>query len=238
MNYTIDHIREALAGEVVEFIEGSPAVQLTNATTVNNANKSSVVWIKPGSQKAGEVRKITAAVIICDRQTLEAVRPQSTESTFIICANPKLTFSKLVNKLFVNRPAAGIHASAVIHPEAVIGKNCTIGPFTYIGKSAVGSDTVIHGHCHIYDGVTIGARCIFHAGVVIGSDGFGYSKNEDGSVEKFPHIGGVVIGNDVEIGSHTCVDRGALGDTIIENDVKIDNLVHVAHNVQIGRAHV
>ena len=228
MSYTIQSALATLGKEAYR-LEGNRSVIFTNAATLSNANKESIVWIKPGVNLA----EFNAAVIVCNNYTYESIE-KSNKSAFLVVSEPKRIFSIIVNELLVQKLKPGIHPTAYVHPEAIIGEDCYIGPFTYIGKAEIGSKTVVHGHCHIYDGIRIGRNSIIHAGVVLGSDGFGYSKNEDGTVEKFPHIGSVVIGDNVEIGANTCVDRGALGDTVIHSGAKIDNLVHVAHNVVVG----
>lgn len=135
-----------------------------------------------------------------------------------------------------NARDATIGEHAVIHESAVIGANSSIGNFTSIGKDVViGKSCVISDNVTLLDGVTLGNRVFVGPGCVIGTDGFGYEPRADGTYVKFPHIGGVVIGDDVEIGGNTVIDRGALGATIIESGVKIDNLVHISHNVRVGR---
>jgi UDP-3-O-[3-hydroxymyristoyl] glucosamine N-acyltransferase len=135
-----------------------------------------------------------------------------------------------------NARDATIGEHAVIHESAVIGANSSIGNFTSIGKDVViGESCVISDNVTLLDGVTLGNRVFVGPGCVIGTDGFGYEPRADGTYVKFPHIGGVVIGDDVEIGGNTVIDRGALGATIIESGVKIDNLVHISHNVRVGR---
>ena len=232
MSFTLDQILQHLTDESVDVKTGSETIAVDNALNLSNAGKESLAWAKPGQTDIGEKLSLSkAGVVICDAATYTEAMAKGIDKTFLVVKEPKRIFSKLVNRLFVKLPSPGIHPTAVIEKAAKIGDNCHIGPFSYIGAATVGDNTIIHGHCHIYDKVSIGKNCIIHAGVVIGSDGFGYSKDEVGNVEKFPHIGGVVIGNNVEIGSNTCVDKGALGDTIIHDGVKIDNLVHVAHNV-------
>ena len=150
------------------------------------------------------------------------------------------------------RPATGIHPSAVVSPEAVIGQGVhigplavveagaiiedgvVIGPHTSVGERArIGADTRLAAHVTIGFDCVIGERCIFHSGVVIGADGFGFAPHQ-GRWEKIEQLGAVRIGNDVELGANTCVDRGALDDTVIEDGVKLDNLVQVGHNVHIA----
>lgn len=125
---------------------------------------------------------------------------------------------------------------AVVDASAVIGANTSIGNFTSIGKDVViGDSCVIADNVTLLEGVTLGDRVSVGPGCVIGTDGFGYEPRADGTYVKFPHIGTVIIGDDVEIGGNTVIDRGALGATIIEPGVKIDNLVHISHNVRVGR---
>jgi len=149
--------------------------------------------------------------------------------------NPKLTFIRIVSHFFKSNDFTGIHPSAVIHPSAMIPESSYIGPNTYIGKCIIGENTIIHGNCYLYDNTQVGNNVTIHAGTVIGAEGFGYQRNEQGEFEKFPHIGGVIIGDNVDIGSNTSIDRGALGNTIIGEGAKIDNLVHIAHNVKVGK---
>jgi UDP-3-O-[3-hydroxymyristoyl] glucosamine N-acyltransferase len=196
------------------------------------SDAASLIWIK-NEQALKKVEAITANTVLCAPVYADALKGQGGIFVIITTENPKALFSKIAAHLFVSPVMPGIHLTAYIHPEAVIDSSSYIGPHVSVGKSKVGKGTVIHANSSIYDGVEIGDGTIIHSGVVIGSDGFGYAKNEDNSIEKFPHIGGVIIGNNVEIGANTCIDRGALGDTIIEDNVKIDNLVHIAHNVHI-----
>ena len=101
--------------------------------------------------------------------------------------------------------------------------------------SIIGDGTILHSGVKIYRNIRIGDRCCLHAGAVIGSDGFGFVPQKDGSFQKMPHIGNVVLGNDVEIGANTTIDRGSIGDSILKDGVKVDNLVHIAHNVEINK---
>lgn len=129
---------------------------------------------------------------------------------------------------------ASISPHASIHPAAKIGEGCSIGDFVCIAEGVeIGDACVIASNVSISRDVKIGNRVNIAAGVVIGSDGFGYERREDGSLIKFPHLGGVLIGDDVDIGGNTVIDRGTLGNTVIERGVKIDNLVHISHNVHI-----
>ncbi len=166
---------------------------------------------------------------------------------------PKLAFALIAELLHPPRKRAPeIHPSSVVAPSAKLGDQVFIGAFVCIGENSsvgdgtqiragakigdgvkIGKDCVIHPDVFLEDGVTIGDRVILHAGVVIGADGFGYVRDEH-SHHKFPQIGTVIIEDDVELGAHTCVDRAALGRTRIGRGTKIDNMVHVGHNCDIG----
>ena len=156
----------------------------------------------------------------------------------IVTANPYLYYARLTQlwrrKL---RPsvAAGVHPSAVVDPAAEVDPTASIGPLCVVERGArIGAHTVLKSRVTVGEDCQIGARCILHAGVVIGADGFGFAP--DGPRwEKIEQLGAVRIGDDVEIGANTCIDRGALNDTVIEDGVKLDNLIQIGHNVRVGR---
>jgi UDP-3-O-[3-hydroxymyristoyl] glucosamine N-acyltransferase len=192
------------------------------------------VWISPTKTDKQELLKQTAAgVIICDNSL--NFENLSENKCCIVVENPKLEFLRIVNQLFVFKNEPSIHPAAIIDKEAKIGNNVNIGAYTVVGKCIIGDNTFIESNCRIFDNVSIGNNVNIHPGVVIGSDGFGYTRQANGESERFPHIGGVVIEDNVDIGANTCIDRGALGNTIIRQGVKIDNLVHIAHNVVIEK---
>ena len=154
----------------------------------------------------------------------------------IVTANPYLYFARVAGWLHeAKRPDVAIHPSANVARDAVIGRNVVIEAHCSIGEGAViGDDSWLHANVSVYAGCRIGARAIIHSGAVIGSDGFGFARESDGSWVKIPQTGRVIIGDDVEIGANTTIDRGALEDTVIEDGVKLDNQIQVAHNVRIG----
>lgn len=131
--------------------------------------------------------------------------------------------------------SVSVGAGAVVGEGCVIGERVSIGPGCVIGDGAsIGPDSVLHANVSVYPGCVVGCRAIVHSGAVIGADGFGFAPDADGSWLKIPQIGGVAIGDDVEIGANTTIDRGALDDTVIEEGVKLDNQIQVGHNVRIG----
>jgi UDP-3-O-[3-hydroxymyristoyl] glucosamine N-acyltransferase len=156
----------------------------------------------------------------------------------IVAPDPYLYFARLTQwwkKHARPEEPAGIHPSAVVHPEAVVDPSARIGPLCVVERGArIGAQTVLKSSVNIGEDCVIGARCILHPGVVIGADGFGFAPQQ-GEWIKIEQLGAVRIGDDVEIGANTCVDRGALADTVIEDGVKLDNLIQIAHNVRIGK---
>jgi UDP-3-O-[3-hydroxymyristoyl] glucosamine N-acyltransferase len=178
----------------------------------------------------------------------------STGRTVIRARDPRAAAAKAIRKLLpFQEPLPGIHPTAVIGPGATIGKAVTIGPLASIGAGVhigdhtsigagavvgdsvyIGSSCVLHPRVTIYQDVTLGNNVILHSGCVVGADGFGFVFT-NGAYEKFPQVGRVEIGNDVEIGANSAVDRAALGVTSIGDGTKLDNLVHIAHNCKIGK---
>jgi UDP-3-O-[3-hydroxymyristoyl] glucosamine N-acyltransferase len=161
--------------------------------------------------------------------------PKFREKTLVGVGSPRLWFIRSVRAFFPPKLRTGIHSTAIFGKKCQISENCYIGPFVTVGDEVIiGDGTRIYDGVHIHDRVRIGNNVVLKSGCTIGGDGFGYERNEEGALEKFPHNGGVIIEDDVEIGSNTCVDRGTLANTMIGKGTKIDNLVHVAHNVVIG----
>ena len=170
----------------------------------------------------------------------------------ITVKNPKLAFAKIAAKLYPRKWLNNRHETAIISESSAvradfIGAFVTVGEHSEIGESAqiydgsrignnvqIGKCTIIHPNCIIYDNVSIGNDCIIHAGTIIGADGFGFVRDGANGYVKFPQIGTVKIGDEVEIGANSCIDRGALGATKIGSGTKIDNLVQIGHNVEIG----
>jgi UDP-3-O-[3-hydroxymyristoyl] glucosamine N-acyltransferase len=194
------------------------------------------------------LRKTALGAVVLD-PALAAECP----TAVLVHRNPHATFARIATLLHpVADLTPGIDASARVHPSAQVDPTAQVGPFAVIGAGAlIGRSSLIGPQCIVGDGVVvgadtrllarvtlcsgtrIGARCILHPGAVVGADGFGNARDGEGWV-KVPQVGGVLIGDDVEIGANTTVDRGALGDTVIEEGVRLDNQIQVAHNVSIG----
>lgn len=155
----------------------------------------------------------------------------------LVTDNPRLALAKLLSlcEQFKDNNIYKIHHSCVIGENVNIGKNVTIEAGVVIGDHcSIGDNTTIKANVVLYNNVRIGNNCLIHSNTVIGSDGFGFAQEEDGTWIKMPHLGGVIIEDQVEIGSNTSIDRGCIGDTIINKKVIIDNLVQIAHNVVVG----
>jgi len=227
--------------------EGDGEIQIAGVSGLEQAKEGDLVFLAhPRYRKQLEETRASAA-IIPEEETFRKI-------PVLISKNPHLAFIRAVDFFFQPyRPRPGIHSSALVSPSARIGRDVAVGAFCVIGDEVeigegtvvfplvsvyprvrIGERAVIHSHVSIREDVRIGDRVIIHNGAVIGSDGFGYVEEPDGSRHKIHQKGTVVIEADVEIGANTAVDRAALGETIIRRGVKIDNLVQVAHNVEIG----
>ncbi len=208
----------------------SSDLHIKGFSPISQSEKNTLSWMR---DQAVTWSKIDSAVVICSK-TLET--PKNTGIVFIPVQNPRLVFAKILERFGVQGSDPAIAPTAIIGKNVTIGESVSIGHYSVIGDFvSIGSNTIIHPNVSIYDHVSIGERCRIHSGAVIGSDGFGYEKDEEGILIKIPHIGGVVIEEDVEIGSNVCIDRGTIGNTVIQKNTKIDNLCHIAHNVHIGK---
>jgi UDP-3-O-[3-hydroxymyristoyl] glucosamine N-acyltransferase len=227
-------------------IEGDGSALVSGIASPEDAASEDLIYLD-SHKHAPRAQASTARCVI----VAEGIRVKN--KTLLVAAHPKLAFAKAAAHL-LEEPhiASGIHPTAlvdpsaklaagasvgpyaVIEPDAQIGANTEIGAFSFVGRGArIGKSCRIFPRVNLYAGARVGDRARIHSGAVIGGDGFGYVY-ADGQYTKFPQVGGVEIGDDVEIGSNSTIARGSLGVTRIARGVKIDNLVHVAHNVQIG----
>lgn len=208
-------------------------VDVTTFSSLSNLTKHSLVFAKKYAKDYADALSLAnnSLAIVCEEFAGKLSIPH------IISENPRLDFMRVVSEFFVEKDIPlGIHPSAIIEDGAVIGKNVSIGAHCYIGNNVtIGDDTVILPNTSIYGKVTIGEDCYIKPGVVIGGPGFGFEYDEDDKPVHFPHTGQVVIGDRVYIGANTTIDRGTIDATIIEDDAKIDNLVHIAHNCIVGK---
>ncbi len=229
MALSLGFIVETLGGELI----GSPAQQVRRLAPLQSAGADDIAFLSHARYRSQLEETHAGAVIVAPAMQEVAARCPAR----ILTDNPYLYFSRLTRLWRRQHPLpAGprIHPSAVVDPLATVAADAVVGPLCVIEAGAViGSQTVLHSRVTVGHGCSIGQRCIVHAGVVIGADGFGFASHE-GRWEKIEQLGGVRIGDDVEIGANTCIDRGALEDTVIENGVKLDNLIQIGHNVHVG----
>ena len=240
---TLREIVAALGGEAV----GEVAAPLTGVATLDSAGPAEIAFLANPKYR-GRLATTRAGAVILGPGDRDAGRMPR-----IVSENPYAYYARTV-ALFHPEPRAkaGVHptaqvaagarvaASAEVGPYAVIGADASVGDGAVIGahcvlgeRAAIGAHSRLHPRVTIYDGCRIGARCVVHSGVVIGADGFGMAR-ESGRWLKIPQVGAVRVGDDVEIGANTTIDRGALDDTVIEDGVKLDNLIQVGHNCVIG----
>ncbi len=191
--------------------------------------------VKKGREAVPLLEETKASVVICDIGILSR-NVMFSDKTLVVVDRPRLWFIRCMNAFFAPNVKTGIHSTVIIGKNCQISKDVYIGQYVVIGNNVtIGSGTQIHSGVQIHDRVKIGKNVLLKSGCVIGTAGFGFERNEEGAFERFPHIGGVVIEDDVEIGANTCVDSGTLSNTTIGKGTKIDNLVHIAHNVVIGK---
>ncbi|MEY4653769.1 MAG: putative UDP-3-O-[3-hydroxymyristoyl] glucosamine N-acyltransferase [Pseudomonadota bacterium] len=230
MTLRLGDITRELGGQ----LHGDPGVSITGLAPLESASPSELSFLSNPRYQPQLAASRAACVIVAPALRDAALA----RGAAIEADDPYLYFARVTQLWKARRgPAAGprIHPSAVIDPNARIDPTARIGPLCVIERGVhIGPDTELKSRVTVHEDCTIGARCIVHAGVVIGADGFGFAPNQ-GAWEKIEQLGAVRIGDDVEIGANTCIDRGALADTVIEDGVKLDNLIQIGHNVRIGK---
>jgi len=244
-------VAEFAGGRVI----GDDRTLLSGISSIESAAPGDLVFVEDAKNLQAALESRASAVIAGEATAAEVTAKRAASKPILIAAQPRLAFARAAQLLC---PAAdrqpGIHPSAIVHPSVVLHENVTVDERVVIGEhaeirentcigagSVVGANVKIGRDCHlypnvtIYSGVRIGDRVIVHAGAVLGSDGFGYVRDlKTGRYEKFPQVGQLEIGDDVEIGANSTIDRAALDVTRIGRGTKIDNLVHIGHNCQIG----
>ena len=240
---TLSELSDLVKGKIV----GDPTMVITGVSEIQNGRESTITFL--GNLKYKKYLPTTgASAVVVPEESLLDNKPG------IVHHNPQLAIAKILGEFTPKlRYTSGVNETAYVDSKAKIGKNVTIGPFsvieagviigddsnigshTVIGqKTSIGKNCKIFSNIHIYHGTNIGDNAIIHSGTVIGSDGFGFVTDQDIN-HKIPQNGYVIIGNDVEIGANCAIDRGTIGDTIIEDQCKLDNHVHLAHNVRLGK---
>lgn len=246
MKLSLSELAERLQARVI----GSGHTQLSGVASLESATPGDLVFVEDEKRLAAALASNAGAVIAG-----EFAAHTAAPKPVLITAQPKLAFARAAALLHpakmhapVIHPTAQVHGSVilghsvaidphvVVEENAVIGDRTHIGAGTFIGAGAkLGADCDLYPNVAVYPGAALGHRVVVHSGAVLGSDGFGYVRDGNtGRYEKFPQIGRLEIGDDVEIGANVTIDRGALDATVIGRGVKLDNMVHVAHNVTIG----
>ena len=230
MTLPLGTIVDALGGE----LHGDPQTLIGGLATLVSAAPGDLSFASNIRYRQQLADSRAACVIVGPEMQAEAMA----RGACIVAAQPYLYFAH-VTQMWKRREhpssPAGVHASAVVDPLAIIHPAATVGPLCVVERGArIGAATVLKARVSVGENCVIGERCVLHSGVVVGADGFGFAPN-NGAWEKIEQLGAVRIGDDVEIGANTCIDRGALTDTVIEDGVKLDNLIQIGHNVTVGR---
>jgi len=236
-----------LARQVEAALQGDATIFIHRVTTLTKAGSGDISFLSNPRYRRHLVNTQAAAVIIGPEDLRHCPVPA------LVCDNPYLAFAKVVAILNpAPKPPRGVHPSAVVDPSAQVHESACVGPLSVVEagarieaeviigpscvigrESRIGPESRLVASVTVCHGVQIGARVVLHPGAVIGGDGFGLARDGE-SWFKIPQVGGVIIGDDVEIGANTTVDRGTLEDTVVEEDVRIDNQVQIAHNCHIG----
>lgn len=245
MEFTAQQIAELIKGRV----EGDKDAKVSSFAKIEEGHEGAISFLSNKKYLHYIYETKSSVVLVDESLALE----RNVNCTLIRVKSAYEAVAQLLQLYESMKPRKrGISDLAFIDPTATIGEDCYIGPFAYVGpKCVIGDNSIIHPHAALGDNVIVGKnteihsnaviyhdckvgnRCILHAGCVIGADGFGFAPSEKG-YDKIPQIGIVTIEDDVEIGANTCVDRSTMGSTFIRNGVKLDNLVQIAHNTDIG----
>ena len=248
MQFTAQQIADLVKGT----IEGNPSAAVNKLSKIEEGSPGSLSFL--GNPNYEQYVYTTNASVVIVGKDLTLEKPVKKTCTLIRVDNPRESFAKILEICNIMRQnVTGIEEPSHIAKTAKIGESIYVGAFAYIGEHTsvgnnvkiypgvhigdnciIGDNTVLYPGAKVYHACIIGKNCTIHAGVIVGSDGFGFVPNSENNYKKVPHIGNVIIEDHVEIGSNTTIDRATLGSTIIRKGVKLDNLIQVAHNVEIG----
>jgi UDP-3-O-[3-hydroxymyristoyl] glucosamine N-acyltransferase len=233
MEYNCKSILDKLG---ISYTSEGPDRQVKAVSSINEARESDLTMCYFEKEKGvSMISQSRAGIILCAKSMQGRVHPKNSRRQLLFLDNPRYAFVKIVNRIYNKKNTAGISARSAISETAKIGSDCNIGDYTVIGDDCIIGDNTMIGtrvglqNCHI------GKNSIIRSGVTIGEDGFAFERNADGDLERFPHIRGVKIGVNVEVGANTNIARGSLSDTIIGNGTKIADMVHIGHNIVIGK---
>jgi len=247
MEFTLQQIAHLIGGEVV----GNPAEKVYTIAKIQEGHQGAICFLSNPKYEPYLYQTRASAVII----SKNFVPQKEVPTNLIVVEDAYTALSRLleVYQKFTERPKVGIEQPSFIHPSAKLGQGVYVGAFAYIGENAkvgnhvkiypqtyigdgvtIDDHTVVYAGVKIYQGCQIGKNCTLHSGVIVGADGFGFAPQPDGTYKNVPQVGYVVLEDDVNIGANTTIDRATLGATRLKKGVKLDNLVMIAHNVEIG----
>ncbi|RHJ82591.1 UDP-3-O-(3-hydroxymyristoyl)glucosamine N-acyltransferase [Parabacteroides sp. AM08-6] len=245
MEFSAQQIASVLGGTV----EGNPEVKVNNFSKIEEGKPGTLTFLA-NPKYEHYIYNTEASIVLVNNDFVPA---EPIKATLVKVANAYASLAILLNMVEkAKEKKAGIDSTAFIASSAILGEDCYVGNFAYIGTNAklgkncriypyayigdnvtIGDNTILYPHVTIYNGCIVGSNCILHAGSVIGSDGFGFAPEGD-NYKKIPQLGNVIIEDDVEVGANTTIDRAVMDSTIIHRGVKLDNLVQIAHNVEVG----
>ncbi|MDR3308586.1 MAG: UDP-3-O-(3-hydroxymyristoyl)glucosamine N-acyltransferase [Tannerella sp.] len=246
MEFTAQQIADFLKGSIV----GDPLTQVNDFSRIEDGRPGTLTFLA-NPKYEHFIYETNASIVLVNNDFTPTDKIKATLIKVPNAYSSLATLMSLVEQ--AKQRQTGVDSTAFVASSATVGNNCYVGAFAYIGDNTVIGDdcriypgvyvgdrvsiagnTTIYPHVSIYNGCVVGSNCIIHAGAVIGADGFGFAPDEQGEYQKIPQLGNVVIEDNVEVGANTTIDRAVIGSTIIRKGVKLDNLIMVAHNVEIG----
>jgi UDP-3-O-[3-hydroxymyristoyl] glucosamine N-acyltransferase len=229
-------IRSVLSNLAIDFQSEGSNMKVRGFASIDEATENDLAFCwYTGEKGVSYISKSKGGVILCKKEMQGLVYPKSRQS-LVFTDNPRLVFVSVTKEMHGQEHLVGVSGTAIISEKSNIGSNCYIGNYVVIGDNcSVGDNTLIYDRVSLVQNCIIGNNCIIQSGASLGSDGFAFERYETGELEKFPHRGYVMIGNNVEICANCSIARGSLSNTRIDDGTKLDALVHIAHNVLVGK---
>src|SRR5919197_5245367 len=229
-------VRSVLSNLAIDFQSEGSNVKVRGFASIDEATENDIAFCwYTGEKGVSYISKSKGGVILCKKEMQGLVYPKGRQS-LIFTDNPRLVFVRVTKEMHGQEQLVGVSGTAIISEKSHIGRNCYIGDYVVIGDNcSVGDNTLIYDRVSLVQNCIIGNNCIIQSGASLGSDGFAFERYDTGELEKFPHRGYVMIGNNVEIYANCSIARGSLSDTRIGDGTKLDALVHIAHNVIVGK---
>lgn len=227
----VDDIVAYLDKDILSVYGPTDSVCIYNIPDAPNVKEESLDWINSSKTNKQEIADVSKAkVLVVDSSVVYTPELEQQGKTLLVVKAPRTAVAKIAEHFFLDKPTSGIHPSAIIDDEAVVDPTAHIGAGCVIGKATIGANTILMPNVVVYDDVTVGDNCLIQAGAIIGTDGLGCTRDEEGRLTKFPHLGGIRIGNNVEVGANCQIAKGTFSDTIIEDGCKMNGLCFIAHN--------